>query len=131
MGAEIAKVCGLGVVCAFSALVLKRTKSELSFAVAVGASVLLFLYALRALEPLTQEMLALFSLTGVSELLSPILKALGVAILTHISSGICGDCGETRIADSIELVGKLEILLLSLPLIKNIIGYAMELISLE
>ena len=60
----------------------------------------------------------------------PLLKALGIAVLTQISSDLCRECGEASIASSVEMIGKIEILLLSIPLIEKIMALAQELISL-
>ena len=43
---------------------------------------------------------------------------------------ICKDCGEGTVAGGIELGGKLAILLICIPLIGELIGYASEILSL-
>jgi stage III sporulation protein AD len=60
---------------------------------------------------------------------SILIKALGIAFLTEFTSGICRDSGESTLATWVEAAGKLEILLLSLPLIQSVISLAQELIS--
>ncbi len=59
-----------------------------------------------------------------------LLKALGVAVLTHICATICRDSGEGSIAYYVELGGKIEIILLSLPLLRNVTDMALELLEL-
>ena len=51
-----------------------------------------------------------------------LIKALGLAFLTEITAGICRDSGEAGLASWVELAGKLEILLLSLPLVQDVLG---------
>ena len=131
MSAEMFSVCGAALVCAVSACLLKRMKSEISFAVSLAGTLLFFGFVLASLESVMSEMSEILSLGGVSEYLLPITKALGVAIVAQIASGVCADCGESGIAQGVELAGKFEILLISLPLIKSIVGYAIDLISLE
>ena len=63
------------------------------------------------------------------EYLEIIIKALAIAYVTQISSELCRDCGEVGIATGIETVGKIEIIILSLPLINNIVAMSEELIS--
>ena len=53
-----------------------------------------------------------------------------VAVLTHICGEICRSCGENAAAAGVELGGKAEILLLSLPLIRKILSVAGELFGL-
>ena len=51
-----------------------------------------------------------------------LLKALGLAFLTELTAGICRDSGETGLASWVEMAGKIEILLLSLPLVENVLS---------
>jgi stage III sporulation protein AD len=51
---------------------------------------------------------------------SILLKALGIAFLTETAASVCRDSGEGGMADWVELAGKLEILLLSFPLIRTV-----------
>ena len=59
-----------------------------------------------------------------------ILKGLGIVILTQICADICRDSGEGTLASNIETVGKLELLLLSIPLIEEILGTAKTLLEM-
>ena len=58
-----------------------------------------------------------------------VLQVLCVAFLTQICASACRDCGEATMAYYVELGGKCEMLILSLPLIKNIIETAIKLIG--
>ena len=49
-----------------------------------------------------------------------LLRALGVAFLTEIAASICRDSGEAGLAGWVEMAGRLEILLLSFPLIRTV-----------
>ena len=49
-----------------------------------------------------------------------LLKSVGISLVVSTASDICRDCGENAIAAKVELLGKCEILLLSLPLLKEI-----------
>lgn len=49
-----------------------------------------------------------------------LLKALGLAFLTETAASICRDSGEAGLATWVEMAGKLEILLLSFPLIRTV-----------
>ena len=49
-----------------------------------------------------------------------LLKALGVAFITETAASMCRDRGEGTLAGWVELAGKLEILLLALPLIRTV-----------
>ncbi len=58
-----------------------------------------------------------------------LLKALGVAIAVEITADICRDAGEQSLAHKLELVGKAELLLLALPLVRELLELAGGLVS--
>lgn len=61
--------------------------------------------------------------------ITTMLKGLGVAFLSEICAGICRDFGKSTLADGVELAGKLEIVLLCVPMITKIVGTASELLG--
>ena len=58
-----------------------------------------------------------------------LLKALGVAFLTEIAASVCRDSGETGLATWVETAGKLEILLLSFPLIRTVMDTVADMLG--
>lgn len=64
-------------------------------------------------------------LAAVSELnteyIRIIFKALGICYLTQFSADICRDCGENAAASAAEIFGKIQLILLSLPLFESLI----------
>ena len=67
---------------------------------------------------------------GTSKYIETILKGLGIVILTQISADICRDSGECTLAGHVETVGKLELLLLCIPLIWEIFATAETLLEM-
>lgn len=61
---------------------------------------------------------------------SILLKALGVAFLTEISASVCRDSGEAGLATWVETAGKLEVLLLSFPLIKTVLDTVTDILRM-
>lgn len=125
------KICMFALLGVSSALVIKQWKGELlpllRLAVVLGIGTVLLSVA-------TPLITYVKGLLGEAELSSPhaeiLLKALGIAVLTSVCANVCRECGETSAAGGVELTGKLEILLLSLPLINEILGVARELFAL-
>ena len=56
-------------------------------------------------------------------------RALGIATLTHITAELCRDCGESTLAGGVEMLGKLEILTLCLPLIAAVLETVGEILQ--
>ena len=68
---------------------------------------------------------------AVSAEIWPILvKALGISFITEIAAGICRDSGEGGLALWVEMAGKMLLLVLSLPLVREVLLVAKELMSL-
>ena len=129
MGTGVLKLFGVAIIAALSALILKKSKSDISFAPCIAVFLLIFSFCLKAFEPILNELSGLLALFDAAEYFLPIIKALGVAMLAQIASSVCADLGESKIGEGIELAGKFEILLISFPLIKRIVEYALELMS--
>ncbi len=74
----------------------------------------------------------LVALSGVGESLpmtGAILKILGVGYLVHMAAEGCRESGAPALAAKLELCGKLEILLLCLPYIRELLAVAIGAIS--
>lgn len=129
-GAYFFKVCSVALVCIVVGAVVKLVKGELSFAVKVAGTLLAFGIVFLSLEEVLSSAGNILNTEGFSEYTEVVLKALGVAFVTHIASSVCKGCGETDMASVIELAGKVEIILLSLPLIERLLRYTAEISSL-
>jgi len=123
-------VCAFAIICVICAAISKSFKGELHFAIKIAGCVLIASAAVIMISPLLKYIKELASQTLISELFSLLLKALGITLLCKICSDICRDCGENGIASGVETVGKIEILILCVPLIEKILGSAFEILEL-
>lgn len=57
------------------------------------------------------------------------LKGLSIAFICECACDICRDCGESSIASKVEFAGKIELLLLSLPLLRSVIDLSRNMLS--
>ena len=130
MDSQLLKIFAVALISVASGAVIKLVRGELAFAVRMAGVILVFGIMLLSLESFLRELSAIFDAGGFSEYIELILKALGVAILTHFAATVCRDCGEAGLAGAVELSGKLEILLLSLPMIERLLRYTAEIASL-
>ena len=131
MTGEWISICGVGLLCAFSALLLRSKSGELAALLRVGGLVLLTgILVLSMREPL-DDLRALVAEHAISEYVTVMLKALGIAIVCGVCGDICRDCGEGSIASCVEMAGNLLILSLSFPLIREILDVASALLAME
>ena len=112
-------------------MIIKQWRSDLLPLIRIAVLIGLSTAILSAVSPLVSYLQALIDQSGVHVSRGEILfKALGIALLTQCCADICRESGENGAAGTIELTGKVEILLLSLPLLEEILSAARELLSL-
>ena len=121
---------GMLLVGAASALILKC----FGFRGAPLVAVMALLAALSCYEGALKEIFSLFGylseFSGASAYVSAALKVIGVSYLSGISIDVCREIGEGGIAKGIAVLTKLELVLISLPYIKDILG-AVSSLSLQ
>ena len=116
-------VAGAVIIAAVLAVMLRSYKPEyalvISLVVSVGVIALLIPYLkdiLRFLESASR------AVSGAEERIKRVIKALGVAILTGLAGDLCRDCGEGSMASRVELLGKVTIIVLALPLATELLN---------
>ena len=119
---------GIGLVfCGLTAImILKETRKEFVPYILLTICILVFLMILPALQETSKWINSIEINIKYS---STILKAAGIAILTEISSELCKACGENGISTYASVVGKAEIICLTLPLFRELIELAVGLMS--
>lgn len=119
---EWARIGGIAMLGLTALLLLRAYKPEwapfLRMAVTVVALGLTLTLAATVLRYVTELAAATGALDG--EGWPILLKALGVAFLTEAAASVCRDSGEGGLATWVETAGRLEILLLSFPLIRTV-----------
>ena len=113
-----------------AAVIIKQWKSDFLPLVRLALAVVFGISVITAVAPLISYVGTLAGQSGISEYSAILFKALGIAVLTGCCSEICRECGESAAANGVELTGKVEILLLCLPLINEILTAAQGLLAL-
>ena len=123
------KVCFFAILCTVVGVVIKNIKPEFSPLIRIAGSVAVSTLALSIILPIVTYIRSLFSGSSLGEYGDAVIKALGIAALTQICADICRDSGEGSAASGVELIGKLEILLLCIPMIEDILTTVREVMS--
>jgi stage III sporulation protein AD len=120
--AEIIKVIGVAFVTALTALLLRSTKPELSFAVTVTGVIVILLFIVNYMKITLVFLTEISGMTGLDNgLIKILLKIVGIGYLTEFSAGILNDFGSNAVADKVILAGKLTMLFLAIPVIKTLL----------
>jgi stage III sporulation protein AD len=119
---DIFKICAIGLLAAVLALTVKQYKPEIALLISAGAAVIiLFIVADYIFEAVT-VLSTLSEKAGVnSDLLSAVLKIIGVGYIAEFSAGVCEDSGNKSIGDKITFAAKIIILIAALPMLTAVI----------
>lgn len=112
----------LGVLAAVLATLLKRNSKDLALVLTIAACCIIGVLVVRTAEPIVDFLGRLQGMTGLdAELMVPMLKAVGIGLLTEIAAGVCADAGESAIGKLVELAGGLLALSVALPLLEAVL----------
>ena len=124
MEISMMKVALISVTALLAGLLLKRLREELSIGVRIGGTVLIFVIVMVGVKDLFASFSDLLSMTSFSGYAEPMIRAVGLAFLCKICADICRDCGENGLASGVESAGKIGILLLAFPMMKELLETA-------
>ncbi len=116
----VARLCILCLTALCALSVLRPYKPEWAPFLRLSASVVLLGAVLSLAAGVLSDMTTLLEDALPADTQSVLLRALGLAFATELCAGICRDSGETTLATWVETAGRLEILVLALPLIRTV-----------
>ena len=112
------KTALLGILTILIAMAMRQGKAEFSTFVSFTGSILIAWIAIQLLDGITGSLERLEKLISIDmEYLTLLMKMIGVTYLSEFSASICRDAGYSAVAGQIELVGKLTILTIGMPIV--------------
>ncbi|MBP3579413.1 MAG: stage III sporulation protein AD [Lachnospiraceae bacterium] len=112
------KTALLGILTVLIAMAMRQGKAEFSTFVSFTGSILIAWIAVQLLDGITGSLARLEKLISVDmEYMALLLKMIGVTYLSEFSASLCRDAGYSAVAGQIELVGKLSILTIGMPIV--------------
>lgn len=125
----VGKMAALAVAAALCALVVRQNAREVGLVLSLAAGALILSQALGAIEAIRTLMEDLGERAGLSPaVLDPVLKTVGIAVLTRLSAEVCRDAKESGIAAFVETAGAVMALYVALPLIRAVLETIGELL---
>lgn len=122
MNMDLYAVCGFLLVALCVNLLLRRIAPEYALLTVAASGILLAVYFLREAANTVETLSAIAVQYGLGGWFSLLLKALAIAVACQLTSALCRDCGESALAEKAELAGKLAILALTLPVVKQLLA---------
>ncbi len=128
---DLLKICGAAVVCALTALLLKQLGTPLHAALAVAGAVGLLLLVVPKMREIVS--LALESVSGTDGIpyITAVMKIAGAALICDASCGIAEAAGEATLSKALGAAGRIEIVYLSLPILRDLIAGAKDIAQIK
>ena len=125
----VGKMAALAVVAALCALVVRQSAREVGLVLSLAAGAIILTQALGAVEAIRSLMEELGDRAGLSPaVLDPVLKTVGIAVLTRVAAEVCRDAKESGIAAFVETAGAVMALYVALPLMRAVLDTVGELL---
>ena len=112
------QVAGLGLIAVLLGLVLKKGNGVLALLLTLAACAAMTVSIVRLAEPVVSFLSELRQLAG----LEPLLRTVGIGLLTQLTASVCADAGESTVARLIELCGSVLGIYTALPLLEAVLS---------
>ena len=123
------KVIGFVFVALFMYLLFKDKRSDISILVLLIAGISIFIYSLTKINQILIFINTISEKAGINTLyIGIILKVLAIAYLVSFASEICRDSGAQSLGSKVELIGKIFILLLAIPILMAVLDSILQIL---
>ena len=123
------KAAAISITVSILTLLLKKTSPEAAMLLLIAASCGVLFLAMELIGSLSDFIDLAAELSGLSpSVVAPVLKCVGIAVISRIASDLCKDAGALAIASSVELVGTAAALFVAMPLLQTLIRMIGDLI---
>lgn len=111
-----AALCG-----ALFAAFLRPLSPVFGMLTALACGMILLLAVLDPVGEIFQALSAFLTAAGISgEIYLPVIKAVGIAVIVHITAQVCRDAGEGALGSKLELAGTIAAIAVCIPLMRQV-----------
>lgn len=118
----------LGIGAVFLILYLRSQQKEIAALIGICTGVVLFAAALPRIAEVISAVRDIADAGGYGETAELLVKALGISAAAQITADICREAGEPTVGTQVEMLARVEIVLLSLPLVMRLLELAQEML---
>ncbi|MDR3178457.1 MAG: stage III sporulation protein AD [Oscillospiraceae bacterium] len=121
----------LAIICSMICVMLKEHNPEYSFILSLAAGTFMILSVFSKASSIFVHLKnLLFAANLSSDYGSVLFKCLGICFISQFSSDSCKDAGQTSLASKVELVGKILVVVTSLPIFEKVVETAEKLLRI-
>ncbi len=119
--AELGKIIAICLIGAVLTLLLEKSHPELAILLALSVCAGLLLFGLSRLGTVLSALKQLAQAGGLSsDLLQPLVKTVGIALVTRTGAELCRDAKQGAMASVVEMAGAFCAIIVSLPLLGTV-----------
>ena len=123
------KIIAIGLITCFAALIIKPARADFAIILTIVGGIIILSLVLNYMGSIFSTVSAIVSKTGLSKsVFSLVMKIVGIGYLTEFAASICHDCGSSGLADKMLFAGKIVLLVMSLPIVTDILKIVSELL---
>lgn len=127
---NITTLVGVALICASIIVLLRNYSPEFAIPVSAMTSIIILIVSIVFVNKIFEKVTEIASLSVItSNNLKIIFKSLGVCYITQIGKDVCNDCGETALADKVDLAGKITIAAMSIEIITQVVEIIVEIVN--
>lgn len=110
------------VAAALMAINFKTIKSEYGMYISIGVGLLAMGVILSKLDYLIEIVETIREYIGLDRIyIITVLKIIGISYIAEFASDVCKDCGYSSMANQVQVVGKLTVLTISMPILLTLL----------
>lgn len=119
---EITKILGVGIIGVFLAVTVRSYRAELGMAVAAATGIVIFFMIAPLFNEAISQLLTLCEDSGIDvNYFKVIIKIIGIAYITQFAAELAKDAGEGAVSKKIEFAGKVSVIVIMMPVVKNLL----------
>lgn len=124
------KIAVIGLTAVILCIMIKPLKSEYAVMLSIAVCILIFFLVLSRLTVILEALSQITDTIGLKgTYMGLMLKIIGIAYIGEFTSNVCKDAGYQAISGQIEMVGKITIISMSLPVFIAILNTVEELLG--
>ena len=118
------KIIIVVLICALVSVLLKTYKPEIAIFFTLAVSLFVLFYLVQELNEIVGVLKTFGEKAKIpSVYMGILLKMVGISYLTEFASSLCKDAGQGTLGTNIEIVARVSMLILSIPVLKSILDF--------
>lgn len=125
----ILKIVAIGIITCVATILIKPIRSDFSIFIAIAGGLIIIFMIINYLTGIFATFSTLVNATGLNGgIYTFLIKIIGIGYLIEFTAGICSDTGNASLGDKVLLGGKIVVMVMSLPIVINILKIIMDIL---